>query len=505
MSGSIIQTVPSVETGTVLVRESGQYAFITPRVPSLMDVFFTAFHAAVDKQEKGLRVIRKAISLVWNEFDCEIPIHNCFRGLTPLVIAELKRRGYDVKHEQKALAILPEPRLTASPDAGNDVALLKYLRTHDRGIIRYGGDVQIDRLVLEIATAWPNKRIVIVATRKADARGIYKRLVESMEVGLLLPGRAWPSETRVIVATPAALGMGPAEIEHRDLYLALNPDELFPSGEKHIPIEGIKRLWRARLFGFLPSGKKLAPRRRDYVNALFGFDELVLPAHGHTQRPIRVVSHTISGWLQPNIDDGLFASLQKCVHSNAVRNRLIRKLTYAFMSCDPAKFSQNYPGLSPHAKLPRRRVVVYVDNVNHGLTLARCMKLPLVTDIVSGKSNLSTEDIRWLDQGVTHAATLQPVIVTTQGLKHLGPFDVLIRADAGADIVPLPNKYLRNGPCEDSELLIVDIRDGSVPKLRFRARQRLTAYREAGWNIVGEPSPSSLERFKASRQEVFHE
>jgi len=505
VAGSIIQTVPPVETGTMLVRESGQYALLTPPVLELAEVFYTAYHRPIDMGTEGLWTVPATTSLVWEVTADGVASQQYFRGLAPLVAAELRRRGYRMRQERKPLAALPEPDLREAANHGNDPSVLQFIHGHERGVIRYGSSVKIECLVAQVAAAWPSHRIVAVATRKADAVSLHNRLAASAPgVGLLLPHRAWPSATRVLVATPAALGLGPAAIEHRDLYLALNPDELFSTGWMQTAMQGIRHLWRARLFGFLPAGKGLPPLRRDYVQALFGSDEHMVPAHGHTHRTVRVAFVPVTGGLQPGADDSAYVVLRDAVHRHGLRNRLICKLADALMATDLSGIERQYPTIASLLNPVRRRVAVYVDNFDHGLKLAHSLRLPLVTDIVCGKSRLSDADISWLDRGVEyeHHGT-QAVVVTTGGLRHIGPFDVLVRADAGTGALPLPAKHLRNAAGEDRNLVVIDIKDAHVPALRHRSRLRRLAYREAGWTVVGEPSLTPLEHFKATRPEVF--
>ncbi|MFO0823764.1 MAG: hypothetical protein U0792_11705 [Gemmataceae bacterium] len=57
--------------------------------------------------------------------------------------------------------------------------------------------------------AWPDRQIVVVATRKSDVHHVYNALATEMRHdGRLCRGSATGVGERVIVATPAALGLG---------------------------------------------------------------------------------------------------------------------------------------------------------------------------------------------------------------------------------------------------------------------------------------------------------
>lgn len=506
---------------TVHLRENGQYLTITPPVRELAEVFFTARHQPIDLGAEGIWTTPCAEPLVWDTtvnvetadpdaagqatLVCDVPAQQCFRGLAPLVEAELKRRGHRVKWTRKPLATLPEPTTADLVAGGVDHSLPEFVRGHERGIVRYGRGVQVERLVVQVAAAWPTKRIVVVATRKRDVRAVYRTLAGTMpHVGCLMPGAADPIGTRVVVATPAALGRGPAAIEHRQLYLALDPDELFSAGQHQYAMQGVRHLRRARLFGFLPVWKTLPPLRRDLIRALFGADEHVIPSHGCTRRTVRVVFEKNFGGPRVDADGGVFPIVRDAIHTGGLRNRLVCRLTRALIARNKAKLTTEYPTIASLVAGGPRRIVVYVDNADHGLKLAHRLQLPLVVDVLADRDSLTSEDLRILDLGaVSWGDSRQPVVVTTEGLRHLGRFDVLVRADGGTGRLPLPARHLKNRSGDDRDLVVIDFKDAAVPLLRQRARLRAEAYREAGWEIAGEPSPAPLELFKATRPEVF--
>jgi hypothetical protein len=504
---------------TVRLREDGQYVFVTPPVPALAEVFFTRRHQPIDMGADGIWAVPRAEPLVWpttctavalgsgesspTALVSGVPAQQCFRGLGPLVATELMPRGYHVVWEREPLAALPEPALAGRTDP----SVLRFIHTHERGVVRCGPGVRVHDLVGQVAAAWPGRRIVVVATRTADVGYVSRALAQEIPgVGRLTPKNPVPTGTRVIVATPAALGLGPAAIEHRDLCLVLDPDEMFSAGAHQYAMNGVRHLWRARLFGFLPASKRLPPLLRDHVRALFGFDEHVVPAHGCTRRQVRVVFQTLHGGprLEPDASAGSYPILRAAVHDGGLRNRLVRNLVGALTAGDKSALKAKYPAVAPLVTGRVRRTVVYADNAGHGLKLARGLRLPLVVDVLADRASLTADDIRVLDRGAVYSDhPTQPVVVTTEGLRHLGRFDVVVRADGGVGDLPLPARHLMNPAGDDRDLVVIDFRDADVALLRPRSRRRAAAYRTAGWEIVGEPTPSPLEQFKADRPEVL--
>ncbi|MFO0823765.1 MAG: hypothetical protein U0792_11710 [Gemmataceae bacterium] len=207
---------------------------------------------------------------------------------------------------------------------------------------------------------------------------------------------------------------------------------------------------------------------------------------------------------QPDVTEGVYTVVRDAVHNNGMRNRMIRKLVCALTAGDKSKLKAEYPAVAALVVGRVRRTIVYTDNAGHGLRLAHALRLPLVVNVLADRDSLTADDLRALDQGAEFCDhSIQPVVVTSEGLRHLGRFDVVVRADGGTGRLPLPARHLMNRSGDDRDLVVIDFRDADVPLLRHRSRLRAEAYREAGWEIAGESSPSALELFKATRPEVF--
>ena len=85
----------------------------------------------------------------------------------------MERLGYKVRLAGQRPAILPQPQRPESGGQKPDEAVLDFIRRHERGIVRYDpAHVQIERLVAQVAEAFPQQRLLIVARRQNDVRRI---------------------------------------------------------------------------------------------------------------------------------------------------------------------------------------------------------------------------------------------------------------------------------------------------------------------------------------------
>jgi hypothetical protein len=496
--------IPLPPGDLIELRRSGQYLWVSPPIGGLEEFLYTVRHVRVHDGERGT-IVPLRDPLVWPATRRGRPALQCFAGLTPLVRELLETCGFRVRLTGDAPAPLPAPDLDRLAGFGRiDHGLLRFVRDHDRGLIRAvpGGKVSVARLLAQVALAWPKKRIIVVAGRIADARRLRRRLAGYLSrVGLTTSRDPTPRARRVIVATPSRLGQGQVGIERRHIYIALNPEELF-AGLRGFGIEGIRGLWRGRLYGLLPTDRRLAPRQRDLVTALFGADEVVVPRHGRAPLAVEVVFSRIAGGARPPHRDGALVK-RTGVHEHALRNRRLCQLARALAVRDRALLGAKFPEVAGRLGGKVGRVGVLVDHVGHGLALARLLGWPLVAGAVVHEGGLTEEEQAILRRGRDeHQRRKVPVVVTGEGMRRAGRFDVLVRADAGVGLPAIPAPRLCAPRGRPGRLLLVDFKDEHHPLLRRWSGRRRTAYEEAGWAVAGSKPTSPLERFLASRPEV---
>src|SRR5262245_31558102 len=201
---------------------------------------------------------------------------------------------------------------------------------------------------------------------------------------------------------------------------------------------------RARVFGLVRRGEPISPHEHDLIAMLFGFEELALPRHGHRERDVRVALCPVAEGpsLPPRADEctvqGEGVWLKRPGRATvATLARLVRDRDVAgLQALAPAVAA----GIGQAAAT---RAVVLVQHLRHGLALAELLPGWPLLAARSGvnprgltAAQLQVVEAGWMawDAQPTHA------IVTATGLQalELKDIDVVIRADAGDALPPLP-------------------------------------------------------------------
>lgn len=479
---------------TVTLRRSGQHVFIRPLIEGLDRHLFTVLHRPLDHPVDGYRVCPLAEQMVWPAGDGSV--QSTLAGLEPLLIEVLQQFGHTVRltGDRPGELARPDTSALARFDAV-DASVLGMVRRHDRGLIRYdASQVQPARLIAQIYHAWPRLSIVVTATRVEDVRRLRAGLAKLGVQATYLTSRRYESHTgRLTIATYSCLGAGPVGIERRNIYIALNPVELF-SGFMGYGVEGIKAAWSARCYGLLPLNSSLAPRDRDYLTALFGMEQATVPRHGFLPIDVHVVFSRIAGGpsLPRNLD--VVALKRLGIWQHPLRNRRLARLAELLAAGNSEDLARTLPAL---AGMPwdHPRVGVLVEDMEHARQLAKHL-----SGWGDGRSRplyqFPEDRVVVRDRG-GHA------LVTFAGLPEAGPFDVIVRADAGVGLPPMPATQWEVPQSSNRRLLLVDTNDRHHPVLRQRTEQRRQAYRAAGFHILGGEQPTALQQYCNSRPEAL--
>ena len=218
---------------------------VVPPVPELEEHCLALRHVAVDDPQHGLCVVRAPMPLVWPHEHHNIQHTQAYAGLESRIMTVLEDAGYRVRMTGTRPAPLPAPRPPKSGKLAPDATMLDFIRSHERGIIRYSPThIHVDRLSAPVAEAYPQSRILVVTTRRNETRWLRKRLtVLGHRVGWVLEGWVIEGNFCVCVSPYVSLGRGVCEVEHRDIAIYLNPTEVFCE----TGCEGLRHLWRARV------------------------------------------------------------------------------------------------------------------------------------------------------------------------------------------------------------------------------------------------------------------
>jgi hypothetical protein len=191
-----------------------------------------------------------------------------------------------------------------------------------------------------------------------------------------------------------------------------------------------------------------------------------------------------------------------------LRNRKIARIARAFREGRREELAKALPGMELMLDDgPLRDIVVFVENLEHGLALARLLpNSSLWTGENVNEDGLSPDQGKLLHPP-PHPFQVGPftAIVTAGGVRNviMSDVDVLIRADGGIGLPPFGlTSLIEPDQSSPRPLLLVDFNDCHSPVLRRRSNRRKHAYDGRGWQAPGkDPKLCRVELFLASRPE----
>jgi hypothetical protein len=291
-----------------------------------------------------------------------------------------------------------------------------------------------------------------------------------------------------------------------DIVIALDAVEaIAPSAAEcltHVP--------RARIYGLVPTDTKPAPFERDALRWMFGFQEVVIRRHGYRERRIEVEWTGISkGPFLPQQLDPLQLK-RSGLWQNGIRNRLIAKLARRLRSKYQQKSdSQPRPSIFGIGKRTDGGVVVLVENVEHGLALASFLPgWGLATGPFPYSAGLSEQETRLLRDATRFAGENPPCMICTFPAAAMAippDVDVLIRADGGSGLPPIPESALiEPSDWPDHPIRVYDFRDNRHSMLRRWSKARERAYRANEWHPRGtDPVEVRVDEYLSERREAL--
>lgn len=412
-------------------------------------------------------------------------------GLEPVVEYVAIREGYCVEHRRGIgrPKPLPTPDLARLPGSrAVDAAWLDFLWTRRSGVVRYRqGQVELAWLVGQAAWAFPDARIAVIVVSRAKRERFFEQLRRYVPDVMLVDNGPIPDGAgRIIVSSFTDLAHPDIEFEKFDIVIVLDAREAL-SRQGQLALATVDA--RFRLFGLVPIDCKMSPWEEDWIAATFGLEDLVIPKHGHEQRPVMVAFAKIAGGpeLPATVDDGALA--RKGIWRSPVRNRRIARVAIALQKQEHGWLTEQAPEVARGLEHGSgQRVVVLVDTVEHALALAPAMPgWPILTAAEVYGHGLDRAQRRLLAERRSTWSTGRFVIVTSEGMATLEPgsLDVILWAGGGCHLPPIPEPQLVAKTGQVTPLLVVDLNDRQHPALRRWTRWRREAYTAAGWFPVG--------------------
>jgi hypothetical protein len=499
----------------LFVRQEGQFLEVTPAGEGLKQVLQSPVHVpSVDAQ--GCLGVGKVPSQLYRERATEEgPVLDCFAGLLPVILRFAERAGYAPRVQGPPVDQLPEPDVRSVERlAPLDVNFLRCVRQHDRALMRCEPSV-VDpaRLVAQVALAWPQLTVAVAVTRIDEARQVRDRLRRYLPGVVAVTSRSQVPDSevgRVVVATYNGLGHTGIEVEKRDVLLALNAVE----ASRPNALACLGHAKRARVYGLLAASESVAPFDQDALRLLFGFEEVEVPAQGTPTVRDEVVWWPKVGCPALSTSMDVVEVKRRGLWRNHARNRLVARLAHRLQAGDWQVVEKDSPAAAAGlADRSRPNVAVLVENVEHAEALATYLPGWSLAANNVRNAGCAGQIVNGTHGSPAADSDHSPgVIATALGVGNLDRtgLDVLLRADGGLGLPPLPpfpsgeivlrENNLPVTPSGEQRLLLVDFVDRHHPLLRRWGRQRRAAYADRGWYAPGvEPVQEQVERFLAGR------
>jgi hypothetical protein len=362
--------------------------------------------------------------------------------------------------------------------------VIAFMAAHPIGIITVANQERSIPTILEVVEKLPRARITIVAHTNATVENLIGAL-HSAGLGRQLQriDNGWP---RVVIGTALRTDIG---IEDVDLVIFAGVDSM-RTNSSWLPYE---KAARARRFLITPADS-LRGWDRAKAQSMCGFAELQLLSDGQSVRDTRIA------WLehrahQVHLDrQRTHALLRELVWRAAPRNRRIGRLCRELAGELPSDEFQELVAIAPSVPTTRR-VILLVDSVEHAAALARRTNWPVA---MGDEFDSANEAIR--HQLVVRRASIygndRGRVITAAAARQIdwSCVDVVVRADAGADLPPIPT-HSATAP-----LLVIDVDDRRNHALSRLATLRHQAYQQAGW--YAPDADPVLERLRQFQREI---
>lgn len=416
-------------------------------------------------RRRGYRIAHKPCSLVQPQLNgagelesVDVPL-----GLWQVAAQRLKALGLpECARIPASILQFPEPEVVD--------ALSNFVFANLQGLIRLGPTTSVEGAISRVVTAFPGVRIAILTHTSSKAARL-AHWIRNCDPGCEVEDRGHTAlcQARIVVSTPDWILGDRVELEHRQLVLVDNAVQALG----RIPRGQLGFARHARLFGFLPAHQHVAPLDRAELVSLFGLSQIVVRDSLFLTRPVGVCWVPFRGEPRALKDPDLVHIKRANLWRHRDRNALIAKLARRLAR--------------QRLRSRRCRVLVVVENVDHGLKLAQLLNWPLLVGrgrIPESPSAAVLEFWTWPDpEAEPLPKTPMWAVATASSLPCVRRnfFDCVVRADGGQQSEQLM-EFLTAGACDQADLvLLFDMADRHHPLLRRWSRRRRQDYFSEGF------------------------
>lgn len=461
----------------VEIRVDGRCLQVDGELPADLANRFASTRRVFDR---GIRVRREP------QIDSENQIAN--QGLFEPLVAELNQR----RIRWRASASLFPTALDPTMDSQRareflDGDVIEFVNGNLEGIIAYSPGVSPVRVLVQVANAFPDLQIAMLANSGQEVDALSQQLrSHGIPVTAVVRRQIGDDEhvQRIVVTTPFGVEESGVELQQRDLVFFANARHATHTQAEY---EISKSGGCFRLFAFLPLEQRLANYDRDRLARIFGLRRICVPRHGHRATDVRVEFLPIQGARIPECQSPLEVK-RAGVFGNHVRNRLIAKVARQLSVGDPAAYDQLWREISTECRTPAAKTVaVVVENVAHAEKIRKRLRgWPVWT----GSNERRVPDNPCVARSgfgqITRSETSE-LICTIDGLPTapLQNTDVIIWAASGPRGPQIPQSRLVQPYGSERPLLIIDVVDTQHPQLVAWNHCRQRDYFTREWIPIG--------------------
>jgi hypothetical protein len=372
--------------------------------------------------------------------------------------------------------LVPDQLLIDCTD-GDDRDYLDALMQNTRGQIVVQNPRQLEDLLLLTCWLYSGVRILVVAYTREEVKWLYRMLAHSLpdQVAMTVGIEAGPHlGARILVTTGYTFPHALQDTDRFEVVLIIQPHAAVGGP---MPVGAYTDFGRRNIYAFIPPELEVDEQSALEVEGICG--PIIYEAFGPWGRRANIQVLLLEPPLTPTICPGkALEHKRQCIWHNPVRNQFLTDVAIAMATGQDEIVHTQGPlsliiDLRPEP-MGGRRVIVLVENIEHGQELANLLPdWPLFCSAARDSGSP-------LPASGLPAKCIVSLFVAHQ-LPEL-PFDVLIHATAGKgppDVPGFPPRFQERRP----DVVLIDLADEGDERSEENTHHRLSAYKKRRWQV----------------------